>query len=754
MKTNRPATPAPAAARRTTLAAISTLATLFALSLTLASCSKSGGEGGEPPGPDLGIINSFGSELLKVYATYSLSNEVVFENLFTGEDITIPKWDLDGDGKLSAAEAGAVKYIAMEQWGNNYELQLPANTSANTLSGLEYFKELTYLDCVYGGYLTSLDISKNPELIWLDCSANEIASLDITKNLKLTHLDCGVNALTSLDVRQNKALTWLDCSSCLLTTLDVSQNKALTYLHCGGNRLTALDISQHTALRDLDCGMNRMTALNATTMASPGDYELYCGAQTDAADNDRTLTLTLTDEQTARWAEMPYNRGANTNVTLGPVVLFDVCDLIPDLTLRAHVKSRTDWDLNSNGALSRSEAALVTEMNFNGGHGNPAVKVQSAEGLEYFTGLTALNCTGNALTSLELSANTQLTTLNCYNNVLTSIDVSANALLSNFKCNNNSLQTLDVSQNPALVYLHCHGNALTALDLSANTLLEELRCEKNSLGALELSENTALKILYCQHNPFPTLDIAQNTVLTTIFCGNGSASPLSVTITPLRILSSSIWLYAFDTGDTNEMITSAGASGARNGVTVSQAEMGTVINGVKWAECNVGAPGTFAALPTDKGMLYQWNRGTGWSTTETLTSSPAGQAWNATYDTGDTWAQANDPCPTGWRLPTTAELTKLRTGGNVTRQWESTPVPGNRLTDYDSNSSIFLPTAGWRFMSNSELDGSSTRGYYWSSTKDSSDSSYAGAVSFAGNTIMSISIHRGNALPIRCVAKE
>ena len=33
-----------------------------------------------------------------------------------------------------------------------------------------------------------------------------------------------------------------------------------------------------------------------------------------------------------------------------------------------------------------------------------------------------------------------------------------------------------------------------------------------------------------------------------------------------------------------------------------------VINGVKWATCNVDAHGKFAATPESYGMLYQWGR--------------------------------------------------------------------------------------------------------------------------------------------------
>ena len=39
-------------------------------------------------------------------------------------------------------------------------------------------------------HLTSLDVSKNTALTYLDCSHNDLTSLDVSKNTALTYLDC------------------------------------------------------------------------------------------------------------------------------------------------------------------------------------------------------------------------------------------------------------------------------------------------------------------------------------------------------------------------------------------------------------------------------------------------------------------------------------------------------------------------------------------------------------------------------------
>ena len=48
-------------------------------------------------------------------------------------------------------------------------------------------------------------------------------------------------------------------------------------------------------------------------------------------------------------------------------------------------------------------------------------------GIALFVNLTELNCSGHALTSIDLSSNLNLVELRCTNNLLTSLDVSNNS---------------------------------------------------------------------------------------------------------------------------------------------------------------------------------------------------------------------------------------------------------------------------------------------------------------------------------------
>ena len=156
-------------------------------------------------------------------------------------------------------------------------------------------------------------------------------------------------------------------------------------------------------------------------------------------------------------------------------------------------------DKNADGQISEKEASVATDL-FVSSNG-----IRNLDEIRYFTSLTSLNCSGNQLTSLDVSNNTALTELDCNGNQLTSLDVSKNTALTELWCDNNQLTSLDLSKNTALTELWCKDNQLTSLDVSNNTALTELSCSENQLTSLDLSNNTALTDLTCSSNPLTKL---------------------------------------------------------------------------------------------------------------------------------------------------------------------------------------------------------------------------------------------------------
>ena len=107
---------------------------------------------------------------------------------------------------------------------------------------------------------------------------------------------------------------------------------------------------------------------------------------------------------------------------------------------------------------------------------------------------------------------------------------------------------------------------------------------------------------------------------------------------------------------------------------------GVVINGIRWATCNVGSSGAFVSSPEIYGELY-------------------------------TWGDAPGACPAGWRLPTYAELVSLAGAPN---EWVSVNGIKGRVFGSDADI-IFLPAAGYNSYGGTK-GGVGSFGYYWSCT--------------------------------------
>ena len=139
----------------------------------------------------------------------------------------------------------------------------------------------------------------------------------------------------------------------------------------------------------------------------------------------------------------------------------------------------------------------------------------------------------------------------------------------------------------------------------------------------------------------------------------------------------------------------------------NQTDEGVVINGIRWATRNVDMPGTFADNPEDAGMFFQWNRCTAWAATGEV------EGWDSSLPEGTIWERENDPCPTGWRVPTRYELQTLLSE-SVTRTW-ATQNGVNGFSFGAAPNQLFLPASGLRDI-NGVLSGTNEQGRYWSST--------------------------------------
>jgi len=134
------------------------------------------------------------------------------------------------------------------------------NLSISDLTGIEAFPNIIELFC-HDNNLTTINVSSNTALIYLDVSGNSLSSIDASAIVGLRQFDVSDNPMSSIDVSFNTALISLYCYNDNLTSLDLSNNTALIELSCGNNALTALDVTANSTLYDIYCQNNALTSL-------------------------------------------------------------------------------------------------------------------------------------------------------------------------------------------------------------------------------------------------------------------------------------------------------------------------------------------------------------------------------------------------------------------------------------------------------------------------------------------------------------
>ena len=107
------------------------------------------------------------------------------------------------------------------------------------------------------------------------------------------------------------------------------------------------------------------------------------------------------------------------------------------------------------------------------------------------------------------------------------------------------------------------------------------------------------------------------------------------------------------------------ASNRSNGFSVRcirSDERTVTIGDTEWMLYNVADPGTVAtALPSElsgtraasHGKFYQWNRKVAWATTGNISD------WNTSTPSGTSWYASNNPCPSGFVVPTKSQWEAL-----------------------------------------------------------------------------------------------
>ena len=190
-----------------------------------------------------------------------------------------------------------------------------------------------------------------------------------------------------------------------------------------------------------------------------------------------------------------------------------------------------------------------------------------------------------------------------------------------------------------------------------------------------------------------------------------------------------------------------------------ESPVGTVTSaGQTWMDRNLGAS-QVATSSTDSaayGDLYQWGRGADGhqlrtsptTATTSATDAPGHGSFITTNDSLYDWrvpqnnslwqgvSGANNPCPSGFRLPTETELNTERAS------WASNNSAGAYA------SPLKLVVAGYRIHFNGALSSAGSYGYYWSSTVNASN---ARSLDFGSGSAGVYSYIRAHGRSLRCL---
>ena len=158
--------------------------------------------------------------------------------------------------------------------------------------------------------------------------------------------------------------------------------------------------------------------------------------------------------------------------------------------------------------------------------------ITNLTGIEDFSALKNLDCSGNLLINIDVRPLSNLQILWCFENQITNLNVDQNISLTALRCENNKLTSLNLSKNINLVDLACEQNKITTIDVSNSVSLNRFQCGNNLLNTLDVSTNVNLSYLSCEQNQLTSLNLLSNNQLSLLNCFNNQITELDLTRNP------------------------------------------------------------------------------------------------------------------------------------------------------------------------------------------------------------------------------
>lgn len=369
-------------------------------------------------------------------------------------------------------------------------------------------------------------VAQNLSGVYFKIDANNDGEIQISEAQQVSVLyvtgigpsQCGItgDCITSLEGINSFDHIWkLNCDSNLLTNLDLTI-PTLKELSCSNNLLTSINITGATNFTGLYCPNNNLTSLNESQL----NHLIYLWA----ADNQIT-SLNI--------------GGMNSLIRL---------------SIENNLLTTLDFGTKSQIDNLNCDNNQLTTLNFINGFFAGILSyannhISNLDHSRLFHDIVSLNCSGNQITSLDVTSLTNLRTLSCNNNQLTSLNIAPLHLLEGLSCSDNLLANLTINGFPNLNTLQCGSNPFTSFNL--NSLSSPLTLKTlavNNLGystlnlsafpnltSLNFSNNpltipaingfatlTKLTYLNCSGSQISTLDLSNMRSMQSLYCSNNS----------------------------------------------------------------------------------------------------------------------------------------------------------------------------------------------------------------------------------------
>ena len=234
----------------------------------------------------LGTGSFTNSEYATVTVT-TLDNTVHFTDMVLSRrllEMTEPKIDADGDGKITFEEAAVVKELNL-----GFDEKPESSKDCITdITGLEYFTSLETLNLKYNTVsdakpiegistlqvlilgenpISSINLDKLGELTDLRLYGTNISEIDLSKTPKLESLYLQRTKVSKVDLTPLQSLDQALINNCSnLSEIKASNLPSLTRLDAVKGNLTSFEISDCPSLRELHLNSNKLTSIKLNNL--------------------------------------------------------------------------------------------------------------------------------------------------------------------------------------------------------------------------------------------------------------------------------------------------------------------------------------------------------------------------------------------------------------------------------------------------------------------------------------------------------